>query len=79
MPNIRSIDSHRECWRLDHSGTMTWWGQPGDVKRCPHGKIMMRCEVGLHARVAGPGTDYWRELSPILDPIKYQLARKALA
>jgi hypothetical protein len=78
-PNIRSIDPHKECWRLDHSGAMTWWGRPGDVKRCQHGRIMVRCEVGPHSRIAGPGTDYWRELSPIFDPIKYRRARKALA
>lgn len=74
-----SVREHANCWRLDHSGPMTWWGTPGDVKRCPHGKIMIRCEVGPNSTMAGPGTDYWRTLSPIFDPIKYRKAKKALA
>ena len=79
MPNIRSIDKHRECWRLDYSGELSWWGRPGDVKRCPHGHIMERRQVPPNARIAGPGTDYWETLHPILTPIRYQLAKKALA
>lgn len=79
MPNIRPAGRHAECWRLDYSGNLTWWGQPGDVKICPHGRFMMRMQVPPNHRMQGPGTDYWQTLSPIFNPIKYQLARKALA
>lgn len=79
MPNITPHTHASDCWRLTTSTNQPWWGQPGDVKRCPHGKLMIRMQVSIHSRVAGPGTDYWRTLSPIFDPIKYQLARKALA
>jgi hypothetical protein len=77
-PNIRSIDRHSECWKLDHSGVMSWWGQPGDVRLCPHGKVQIRTEVGPNSRVAGPGTDWWRDLSPFWNPVLYRRARKAL-
>ena len=70
--------SHSDCQRLDHSGPMTWLGTPGDVKRCVHGKLMLRRQVGIHSRLAGPGTDWWQTLSPVFDPILYRRARKAL-
>jgi hypothetical protein len=76
--NIRR-PSHLDCGRLDHSGPMTWLGFPGDVKECPHGKLMVRTEAGPGSRIAGPGTDWWRTLSPIFNPIQYRRARKALA
>ncbi|ALY10539.1 hypothetical protein FDH86_gp004 [Arthrobacter phage Tank] len=75
---IRRPDSHADCWRLDHSGLMTWLGFPGDVKVCKHGKVMVRMEVGPNSRIAGPGTDFWQTLSPIFNPIQYRRARKAL-
>jgi hypothetical protein len=78
MPNITRT-SHADCQRLDRSGTMTWWGVPGDVKRCPHGKLMVRRQVGPNAPVAGPGTDWWQTLSPVFNPIDYRRARKALS
>jgi hypothetical protein len=78
MPNIRSIDKHGECWRLDHVGTR-WWGVPGDVKRCPHGKLMIRRQVPPGSRIQGPGTDWWDTLSPIFNPFLYRRAKKALA
>ena len=77
--NIRPAVKHRDCWRLDHSGPMTWWGRPGDVKRCPHGHLMIRRQVPPNSRIAGPGTDYWETLHPILTPIRYQQAKKALS
>jgi hypothetical protein len=77
MPNI-TRSSHADCWRLTTSPDQPWWGRPGDVKRCVHGKLMMRRQVGPRARIAGPGTDWWQTLSPIFDPILYYRARKAL-
>jgi hypothetical protein len=79
MPNITPDRKHRDCWRLDYSGNGTWWGQPGDVKYCPHGHIMIRKQVPLNSRVAGPGTDWWDTLHPIFNPIQYRRARKALS
>jgi hypothetical protein len=79
MPNIRPEGRHADCWRLDFTRNGNWWGQPGDVKRCVHGKLMIRTQVPPNSRIAGPGTDWWRTLNPVFDPIKYQLARKALA
>jgi hypothetical protein len=79
MPNIRSRDLHSDCWRLDFTMNGNWWGQPGDVKRCPHGKLMIRRQVPPNARTQGPGTDWWDTLSPIFNPIDYSRAKKALA
>lgn len=77
-PNIRSIDRHGECWKL--TWPLTWHEhRPGDVRRCNHGKIQILTQVPITARVQGPGTNYWRDLSPIWDPIKYRRANKALA
>ena len=52
--------------------------RPGDVRRCAHGKIQILTQVPITAHIQGPGTDYWRTLHPIWDPIKYRRARKAL-
>lgn len=78
-PAIRSIAMHTECWRLKEFEVFSWHGFPGDLKRCPHGKIMVRRQAGPYARIAGPGTDYWSTLSPIWHPLRYRRARKALA
>jgi hypothetical protein len=75
MPNI-TRRTHIDCWRLD---PVSWGGLPGDVRRCVHGKIQLRSETPVHSRMKGPGTDWWRTLSPIFDPILYRRAKKALA
>jgi len=74
VPNIRTISRHSECWKQEWPLTH----RPGDVRRCPHARIQELTQVPITARTQGPGTDYWRDLSPIWDPIKYQRARKAL-
>lgn len=48
------------------------WGEPGDVRRCIHGRIMLAYEV------MGTIPPYWRTLSPIFNPIAYRRARRAL-
>jgi hypothetical protein len=40
---------------------------------------MIRKQVPLNSRVAGPGTDWWDTLHPIFNPIQYRRARKALS
>jgi hypothetical protein len=82
MPNI-ALRTHEDCSRLttgaDGKWTQDWWGQPGDVRRCVHGHLQVRTQVGPNARVAGPGTDWWRTLSPIFTPVLYRRAKRALA
>ncbi len=75
----------RECsstWRHEHGasvpggpfpGTMA---EPGDVRRCEHGKYWQfdRTSVGTFFTTH----DLWRRLHPMLSPIAYVRARKAL-
>lgn len=78
MPNIRPAKRpHSECWRQERHR----FGKvfPGDVRYCEHGKPQVLTEVSPHARIQGPGTDWWRTLSPVWDPITYRRAKKALA
>jgi hypothetical protein len=74
-PTIRPIDDHRDCWRLAHGPS--WWGRPGDLRKCPHGRLQVRTEVSGRSRSMGPGTDWWRDLSPIWTPILYRRALRA--
>jgi hypothetical protein len=83
MPNITRT-THADCWQLEFSSNgnwddLGWYGRPGDVRRCTHGKIQLRTQTSIHSRAQGPGTDWWRTLSPIFDPILYRRARKALS
>lgn len=68
-PNI--ADPHRWC-RLPATH-LSDWGRAGDVRRCPHGRTQLGYEV--------PGTIpcYWRDLHPVLTPLLYRRARRALA
>lgn len=78
-PNIRPIiRPHSECWQLTFLPGGEWWGRPGDVRVCIHGKVQVRTEVGPNARIAGPGTDWWRTLSRFWDRREYKRAIKAL-
>lgn len=77
MPNI-SRSTHEDCWRLEFRNDRSFWGLPGDVRRCTHGKIQVRTQTHLNSRMQGPGTDWWRTLSPIFDPVQYRRAKKAL-
>jgi hypothetical protein len=76
MPNIHPVTGHSDCWRLPAGPG--WWGRPGDLRRCEHGRLQIRTEVGPGSRSMGPGTDWWRDLSPIWTPILYRRAMKAL-
>ena len=76
VPNIRTISRHQECWILEDPWLRVY--RPGDVRHCPHGRIQELTQVPITARTQGPGTDYWRDLSPIWDPVRYRRARKAL-
>ena len=68
-PNI--ADPHR--WCLLPGTHLGDWGRPGDVRRCPHGRI----QYGIEARGTVPC--YWRDLHPVLTPWLYRRARRALA
>jgi hypothetical protein len=83
MPNITRT-THADCARLEVTSTgewndRGWWGRPGDVRRCTHGKVQIRTETSIRSRMQGPGTDWWRTLSPVWNPLEYRRARKALA
>jgi hypothetical protein len=77
-PNIRpDVAPHSECWRQAwplsrHQHLL------GDVRRCHHGKVQVLTEVGPNASVAGPGTHWWRDLSPFWDRKDYRAAIAAL-
>lgn len=77
QPNIRPKLPHSECWRPAWPLT-AWQHRLGDVRRCPHGKLQVLTEIGPAARVAGPGTHWWRTLSPVFTPVLYRRARAAL-
>lgn len=84
MQNIYRTD-HGDCARLEMGADgqweytlKAWWGQRGDVRRCVHGKVQVRTETSIHSRMQGPGTDWWRTLSPVWNPVLYPRAVKAL-
>lgn len=78
-PNIRpAVRPHSECWEQDIDRGVSQRGQPGDVRRCVHGKVQLRTQMPHYAPVQGPGTDYWRTLSPWWDWKLYRLAVDAL-
>jgi hypothetical protein len=76
-PNIRPAKApHSECWRLD-------WADPlgtriGDVRYCPHGRVQVRTKTSPQSRMQGPGTDWWRTLSPFWNPALHRRAKEAL-
>lgn len=76
MVNINTdrMDHDRHCWRLDYRA---WQGRPGDVRRCGHGRVQIRTET-TSTTVAGPGTDWWRTLSPVWNFFTYRRAVAAL-
>jgi hypothetical protein len=53
-------------------------GVPGDVRRCSHDHIQLLTKTPDYARVQGPGTHWWKTLSPIFNPIDYRKAKRAL-
>jgi hypothetical protein len=71
-PNIRTSRGNHRRYCTQPRLKIEEWGQPGDVRRCEHGRIMLGFEV--------PGTipPYWRDLSPIWTPILYRRALNAL-
>ena len=74
-PNILpKVQPHSSCWRLD----LEERGRVGDVRRCVHGKVQVRKQVGIDAPVAGPGTDWWYTLHPFWDRSTYKRAVLAL-
>lgn len=78
MPvNIRPVTGHRDCWRQS-IGEPNWFGRPGDLRRCEHGRLQVRTQVSEHARIQGPGTDWWRDLHPVWTPILWRRAQKAM-
>ena len=73
-PNIRpATPPHSECWRQDHNER----GRVGDVRRCRHGAVQVRSKTTSRT-MAGPGTDWWRDLRPFLDRKEYRAAVAAL-
>lgn len=75
MPTIARAN-HADCQRLYVDEVFASF--PGHVRRCVHGKIQLRSQVGPNAGMQGPGTDWWRTLSPVFTPVLYRRARKAL-
>jgi len=53
-------------------GDATTWARSGDVRRCEHGRVQLAYDV--------PGSipAYWRDLSPVGNPILYRRAANAL-
>ena len=47
------------------------FGKPGDVRRCDHGRVWTFTDESY-------GLDYWMRLSPVLSPIRYLRAIRAL-
>lgn len=81
MQNIYRT-THEDCARIqmgaDGNWTDGWWGRAGDVRRCVHGHLQVRTETHPDSRMQGPGTDWWRTLSPVFTPVLYRRAKKAL-
>lgn len=75
-PSIRpAVPPHKECWRQEWHAPM---GRLGDVRRCVHGHVQVLTRISERARVQGPGTHWWRTVSPTWNPILYRRAVRAL-
>lgn len=72
MANIMTAGEDHRRYCTGPRFEVAEWGRPGDVRRCEHGKIMLGYEV------LGVVPPYWRDLSPIFNPILHRRARKAL-
>jgi len=68
-----SRGAHRQWCNYSGRGDATTWAFPGDVRRCEHGRVQLAYDV--------PGSipAYWRDLSPVWNPILRRRAVKALA
>lgn len=76
-PSIARKTHTNSCYRQDwplsrHEHRL------GDVRLCPHGRIQVFSEIGVESSLQGPGTHYWRDLSPFWNPIDYRRAKAAL-
>lgn len=71
-----------DLYRHDRcSLTDDYSGKPGDVRRCKHGRIMYcyQSNGGVIGSMGyGAMYSFWREMSPIFDPIRYRKAKRAL-
>lgn len=69
VPNIATAreDHRRYCGFPGQD-----WNRPGDVRRCRHGRLQVGYEV------LGCTSAYWRNLSPIWNPILYRRAVRVL-
>lgn len=75
-PNIRpKVQPHRPACQQQEWGK---FGIPGDVRRCPHGKVQVLTQVPDNARVQGPGTHWWRDLHSFWDRRTHRRAVAAL-
>lgn len=75
-PNIRTkVQPHTDCWRQDYGAPH---GFPGDVRYCVHGKVQVRTAIPPNTHAAGPGTDWWRTLSPLWNRSQHKQATQAL-
>lgn len=75
-PNINRVEPHAWCQQLAHDETFS--SRVGDVRVCKHGKVQVRTEVHPNSKMMGPGTDWWRDLHPLLTPLLYRRAKAAL-
>lgn len=71
MSNLQTWrQKHRRyCHQPDHE----YIYNVGDVRICDHGKV----QVGIE--VLGSGSPYFRDLSPIANPILWQRAKRLIA
>ena len=67
---------HRDC--NEYANGLRWnknyW--PGDLRRCPHGKIQIVVES--NGKMQGPGSWLWANLSRISHPFAWARAKKIL-
>jgi hypothetical protein len=65
-------DERRDHAKCARPITASRRGRPGDLRRCPHGLVMLGYEVMGHA------APYWRTLSPLWTPLLWRRARKRM-
>lgn len=76
-PNIRpAVSPHADCARIRYNEVFA--SEVGDVRRCIHGRVQVRTQTSPYSRTQGPGTDWWRTLSPVWDFRAYRRAVAAL-
>lgn len=76
IPNILTESQEHHAWCHEPAERVEDWGHVGDVRRCVHRKVQLAYDGS--SRYVAVIPPYWRDLSPIFNPVLYRRARRVL-